>query len=148
MGVWRDLVAATRPRRNLESPRLVPVTRGAAGTEGSAVDISNPGNDRSLTADEAQAWKVLERSLRLRLRPRLRYRAAALVSRLGRNPVVLAGFILTLSAGLVALAVVLPVAGGLIVATGAASVGVCLLVVRVLQVTQPRLRRHLRRRPS
>lgn len=88
------------------------------------MDTSNPGNDRSLTADEAQAWRLLERSLSLR--PRLRYRAAALCSRLVHSRLVLVGLLLTVSAGLAALAVLLPRAAGLIVAGSVASVGVVL----------------------
>lgn len=99
------------------------------------MDTSNPGNDRSLTADEAQAWKLLERSLRLR--PRLRYRAAALCNRLVHSRLVLAGLFLTLSAGLAALAVLLPQAAGLIVAVTVASIGVVLALVGGMCTMRP-----------
>jgi hypothetical protein len=89
------------------------------------VDTPGPGNDRSLTADEARAWELIEKDLRLRARRR--HRVAGFVVRCVRRPLVVSGLALLGVAGIVLGAALLPLEAAIAVAAGLAGLG--LLVV-------------------
>jgi hypothetical protein len=100
------------------------------------VDSRDPGNDYALTADEAQAWKAIERSLRLRAR--YRYRLAAMTGRLTAEPLVLVGLGMLIAGGALVAAALLPATAALAAATSISVVGVGLLAFGLLRAFRPR----------
>jgi hypothetical protein len=99
------------------------------------VDIRDPGNDHALTADEAQAWKAIERSLRLRAR--YRYRLAALTSRFTAQPIAIVGLGMVLSGAALVGAVTLPATAALVAASGISAVGIGLLGFGLVRAFRP-----------
>jgi hypothetical protein len=93
------------------------------------VDTPGPGNDRSLTADEARAWELIERDLRLRARRR--HRIAGFVSRRVHRPLVIAGLLLVALGGVVAGAAALPVEAAAVAAGAVAGLGLLVIVLGV-----------------
>jgi hypothetical protein len=105
------------------------------------VDTPGPANDRSLTADEARAWELIETDLRLRARRR--HRIAGFVAGRVRRPAVIAG-LNVLVLGLAVTGTALLSRRAAFVA-GLAVVGAGLMVVLVGSMFRPRRTRSMAR---
>src|SRR5215207_8054104 len=94
------------------------------------VDPAGPGNDRSLTADEARVWELIEKDLRLRARRR--HRVAGFVLRSVRRPLVVVGIVLIGIAGVTIGAALLPQEAAIALGTGLAGLGLLLILFGVI----------------
>ena len=94
------------------------------------MDSPGPTNDRSLTADEARAWELIEKDLRLRARRR--HRIAGFAVRCIRRPLVVVGLVLVALAGVVVGAALLPQQAAVVVAVAVAGLGVLVTLVGVV----------------
>jgi len=113
------------------------------------VDPPGPGNDRSLTADEARVWELIEKDLRLRARRR--HRVAGFVLRSVRRPLVVVGILLIGIAGVTLGAALLPEEAAITLAAGLAGLGLLVTLVGVVgggRRTGRPTRRRFRRRSS
>jgi hypothetical protein len=100
-----------------------------------SVNTPGPGNDRSLTADEARTWELIEKNLRLR--ERRRHRVVGFVVRSARRPLVLIGLVVVGLGAALAGAAFLPREAALVVALSVAVVGLGLVICGALGGPRP-----------
>ena len=111
------------------------------------MDPPGPGKDRSLTADEARVWELIERDLRLRARRR--HRVAGFVLRSVRRPLVVVGIVLIGIAGVTIGAALLPQEAAIALGAGLAGLGLLVTLVGIIgggRRTGRPTRRRFRRR--